>query len=978
MKKQILLPRISLLLLATSCSKEKYQAKTATDSNGYRYEYFKNDPLNTRIYTLENGLKVYLSDNKDEPRISTLITVKAGSTSDPEETTGLAHYFEHMMFKGTDEIGTLNWTEEKKLLDQVSDLFEKYKMSSDSLEMRKIYQQIDSVSTLAAEYAVTNEYDKLASSIGAKETNAGTSYDMTVYINDIPSNELQRWAELEYERFSDMVLRIFHTELETVYEEYNMYQDQDNSRARDKLFSVLFPEHPYGRMVIGLPEHLKKPSMVNIHEFAERYYVPNNMAVILCGDIDYEKTIQIIDQSFGKLEYRELPEKSKVTELPIEKPVEATITGPSAESIILAFRFDEGAGSEAEKYVSLIDMILSNSRAGLIDLNLIQQQKILYGGCSPYFLKDYGIHFFYGGPREGQTLEEVRDLLMAEVEKIKKGEFEDWMLEAVINNLKLDRMRQQENNMSNAFAYMQAFVNETPYRDNLKFLDELGKITKEDLVAFANENFKDNYAIVYKKSGPNDKLVKVDKPAITPVKINREDQSEFFKNFTDTQPDELEPMFVDFQEKITKTSLGNGLELDYIQNPTNEIFSLLYILDMGKNHNLHLPLAVNYLPFLGTDKYSPAELQQEFYRIGISTGVSSSNNRTYISISGLENNLEQGIELFEHLLANVKSDEQAYKDYIDGILKKRQDQKLNQNSILWGGMFNYGKYGPKSSFTTFIPEDELREINPQELTDLIKDLYSYEHRLFYYGKMSPEKVKPHLEEFHKIPVELKEYPAEMSFAPVDNEENKVFIVDYDMVQANIILMAKDEILNMDLLPEATLFSEYFGTGLSSIVFQEIREARALAYSAFASYNVPALKDEYHFVYGFVGTQADKLKTATDALLDLMNNMPKAEKQFSLAKETIRKQIQTERITRQNIYYTYLANLDRGVSHDTRKDVYEGIQDMSLNDLENFFNEHIAGNTYTFLILADEKNLDMGVLKELGRIEELSLEEIFGY
>jgi predicted Zn-dependent peptidase len=293
-------------------------------------------------------------------------------------------------------------------------------------------------------------------------------------------------------------------------------------------------------------------------------------------------------------------------------------------------------------------------------------------------------------------------------------------------------------------------------------------------------------------------------------------------------------------------------------------------------------------------------------------------------------------------------------------------------------MFNYGKYGPKSSFTTFIPENELREINPQELTDLIKDLYSYKHRLFYYGKMSPEKVKPQLEEFHKIPSELKEYPVEMSFAPVDNEENKVFIVDYDMVQANIILMAKDEKLNMDLLPVATLFSEYFGSGLSSIVFQEIREARALAYSAFASYNVPALKDEYHFVYGFVGTQADKLKTATDALLDLMNNMPKAEKQFNLAKETIRKQIQTERITRQNIYYTYLTNLDRGVSHDTRKDVYDGIQDMSLDELENFFNEHIAGNNYTFLILADEKNLDMGVLKELGRIEKLSLEEIFGY
>ena len=315
---------------------------------------------------------------------------------------------------------------------------------------------------------------------------------------------------------------------------------------------------------------------------------------------------------------------------------------------------------------------------------------------------------------------------------------------------------------------------------------------------------------------------------------------------------------------------------------------------------------------------------------------------------------------------------------MEGILKDRKDQKLNQNTILWGGMFNYGKYGPESMFTTIIPEKELKSIDPSTLTDLLKELYSYKHKLFYYGKMSPEKVKPYLEKFHNIPTELKEYPEPLEFVPVDNKENKVYIVDYDMVQANIVMMTKDEKLNTELLPEATLFSEYFGSGLSSIVFQEIREARALAYSAFATYDIPSRKDNYHYVYGFVGTQADKLKTATDAMLDLMNDMPKAEKQFNLAKETIQKRIQTERITRQSIYYTYLSNLDKGVSHDIREDIYNGVQNMSMEDLENFFNDHIAKHNYTYLILADKENLDMNVLRELGTIEELSLEEIFGY
>lgn len=174
------------------------------------------------------------------------------------------------------------------------------------------------------------------------------------------------------------------------------------------------------------------------------------------------------------------------------------------------------------------------------------------------------------------------------------------------------------------------------------------------------------------------------------------------------------------------------------------------------------------------------------------------------------------------------------------------------------------------------------------------------------------------------------------------------------------------------------FNEYFGGGLSSIVFQEIRESRALAYSVFASFNIPAKQERSHFTYGFVGTQADKLQMVINALLDLMNDMPKAEKQFDLAKESIMKKIESERITKTNIYSTYIRNLDRGVNYDTRKDVYETMKTMSLDELDKFFIEHIAGKNYTFLVLGDRDAVDINVLKELGTIREIKLEEIFGH
>ncbi|MBN2174126.1 MAG: insulinase family protein [Bacteroidales bacterium] len=969
---------LAVLVSVVACTTEKYKVKTATDSNGYQYEYVTNDPINARIYTLNNGLKVYLSHNPDEPRIATLIGVRAGSTSDPVETTGLAHYFEHMMFKGTNNIGTLDWEKEKVLLEQISDLFEQKRATDDPEEKMAIYRQIDSLSQVASTYVAANEYDKMVSSLGAKRTNAGTSYESTVYMNDIPSNEFEKWLFLESERFKNMVLRLFHTELETVYEEFNMYQDMDRSRANKAMMEELFPTHPYGRDIIGLPEHLKNPSIVNIYQFAETWYRPNNMAIALAGDLDMDQTIVLIDKYFGDMQpNEELPALEQPKEEPITEPRVREVFGPDAESVSLAFRFN-GADSEDEKYVTLIDMILSNSQAGLIDLDLNQQQKVLRAGSYSYFLRDYGMHQFYGQPREGQTLEQVKDLILGEIEKVKNGEFDDWMIQAVVNDLRLSEIRSQERNFSRTYEMIGVFIDKVPYIDRLKFTDDLEKITKQQIIDFAKQHYENNYVVVYKRTGENKDLVKVEKPPITPVEINREDQSGFYKEFSEMEAERIEPVFIDFQNAIQNEKLQSEIDVSYIKNTTNELFNLQYIIDMGKNHNIRLPLAVNYLPYLGTDKYSPEELQKEFFRYGLSMNVNASDERCYISISGLQESFEKGVELLEHVLAGAVSDQKAYDDYVDGILKERTDAKLNKNAILWNGLFNYGKYGPNNPNTYLISDGDLKQVNPEELTELIKDMYSYKHRMFYYGKEDLAKVVPVIDKFHNVPDELKPYPDPVLFVEKETDKSNVYFADYDMSQVNIILLSKGPKFDKNLIPPSRLFGEYFGGGLSSIVFQEIREARGLAYSAFSAFGTPSKKDESHYVYGFVGTQVDKLKDATDALIDLMNNMPKAPKQFELAKESIIKQIQTERIIKTNIFWTYQRNLDLGIDYDIRKDVYEYAQEIDLDKFLEFFNGYIAGNNYSFLILGNRKMVDQKTLEKLGAVNDLTLEEVFGY
>jgi len=958
-----------------ACNSTNFTKEIKTDKNGYSYEQVTNDPLKTRIYTLKNGLTVYLSVNKDEPRAMGLIGVRAGSVNDPSETTGLAHYLEHMMFKGTDNFGTTNWAAEKVLLDSISNLFERYKAEADALKKKEIYREIDRVSQAASKFAIPNEYDKMSSSIGAKNTNAGTSYDLTAFMNDIPVNELQKWIEMECERFRNPVLRLFHTELETVYEEFNMYQDMDNMRLNNALMKGLFPTNPLGRDVIGFPEHLKNPSMVNIMKFYRTWYVPNNMAFILSGDIDCEKMIKLIDSTFGKFEPGELPNIEFPKESAITSPVVKEVVGPEGEQVQLAFRFN-GYNSEDRKYVTIIDYILSNSVAGLIDLDLNQQQKVLQAGSTSNFEMDYGYHLFFGKPRRGQKLEEVRNMLLAEIEKVKKGEFDEWMIQATVNNLKLEKIRRNESN-ARAFTFLDAFIKKSDWTNELAFNDQLAKVTKNQLVEFANANYRDNYVAVFKRTGVARDLVKVDKPSITPISINRADQSAFLKTFVSQGTAPLEPVFVNYSESIKEEKLNEKVNFDYIQNTTNELFSLNYFIEIGSNHDPKLALAVKYLPFLGTEKFTAGQFKKELYKLGISLTVNARADQSNVSISGLDQNSTAGIMLLEQLLAEAKPDKEAYNKLIDGILKEREDQKKDQN-VIGNALQNFGKYGKESPFTNILSDEMLKAINPGELTDIIHRFCKYPHRVLYYGPTKFDKALSLIKANHTLPSEIIPIPAEKLYVEQVTDQNKVFFVDYDKSQVEIVIMARDLPFDPKTMVNSRVFNEYYGNSMSSVVFQEIREARALAYSAWANYLRPSKKEDSFYIYGAVGTQANKMMDAISAMNGLFSKMIVDEKSFNISKESVIKSIQTERIIKSNIFWNWLQNEKLGISYDIRKDYYDAARNAKIDNIQQFFDQHFKDKKYTYMIVGNKKDVDLMKLKTVGPVNELTLKDIFNY
>ena len=967
----------ALFFLAVSCSDKSESTVTQhTDSNGFTYETFKDDPTDLRLYTLDNGLKVYLSKNQDEPKIQTFIAVRAGSVYDPADNTGLAHYLEHMVFKGTDKMGTQDWEAEKPLLDEIADLYEQHKAESDPEKKKVIYKRIDNVSQEASKISIANEYDKMVSSLGAEGTNAWTWHEETVYTNKIPANELDKWLTLESERFSKLVLRLFHTELEAVYEEFNRAQDNDFRKLHYAQMDALFPNHPYGQQsTIGVSEHLKNPSMVAIHNYFDTYYVPNNMAVVLVGDIEFDETIKKVNDKFGSFEKKELTHPERPTEEAITAPMETEVFGPEAERVAIAFRTDK-VGSEEERYVTLVDLILSNGTAGLIDLNLNQQQKVQRAYSSTSFFNDYGYHELSGYPRSGQSLEEVKALLLAELDNIKQGNFDDWMIEAVINDLKLYEMNQYENASSLANAYVKSFTQFQNWGDRAQFIESLRGITKEDLVQFANDFYANNYSVVYKRQGESTNLVKVDKPEITPVQLNRDKKSTFLAEFEQMESPDIKPQFIDYNKTIKKTSLDNGMEVSHIKNEKNDLMQTYFVFDMGKDNDKLLDLAVGYMTYLGTDKYSAEDIKKEFYKIGVRFGVSSGSDRSYVYLSGLQENLDEGIKLMEHLWENAVADREAYDKYVEKIKKDRADSKANKSQILFGGLMSYGQYGPDSRLRDIYSMEELRNIDPETLVNTVKDLKDYKHRIFYYGNDVDETVAA-LNTNYTLAENLKEYPEAKEYEEIETGD-KVFFVDYDMVQSEMLFLSKGDTFSPEKMAASSLFNTYFGSGLSSIVFQEIRESKSLAYSAFSSYRNASEEGKPNYVMAYIGTQANKIPQAVDAMMELLNDMPEAQEQFESAKESTLKQLAAERITKTRIFWNYESLKKRGIDYDIREEMYNVIQDMTLEDLKAFFEENIKGGNYNVMVIGNKNDVDLKTLSKLGEVEELDVDYLFNY
>ncbi len=865
------------------------------------FETTPGDPFGFHSLKLDNGLTVILAKNTDQPKIQSYLLVRAGSLDDPEQSTGLAHYFEHMMFKGSSRIAALNWKKEKPLLDRIEELFEQYRQEKNPGKRKVIYAEIDKVSSEAAQYS-NDEYWEILRAMGCSGINAFTTYEVTAYETLLPSHMLEAFLTLERERFSNIAMRRFHTELETVYEEFNRTQDSDRRQAIAALLKLLAgKKHPFARPVIGLPEHLKNPSVRDVKNFFQQYYVPENMVLILTGDLDYEKTIALVQKTFGTLPAKQAAAKKPVPPLkPLPQPVTAEVTGPESEFLLMAIPMQ--VDRRENGYIrDLIFTVLSNGKNGIFDTNLRDTQKLQRISCGLFPIGKENLLYISAKPLAGQSLEQLRALIETELENLKKGNFDPAILTAAVNNDRFQLMTMAEDRSATAEAALNLAWYNWTMQEVLNNLKKTEQLTKEEFVRQTNRILNSAPAVVYKRAGEKKDRIHAEKPPITPLKMPENQRSSFGKELAAIPAGkESELQVIDWSTAITETPV-NGTKLYSTKNEKNERFSFSIVLPIGSYHDLKHELAISYLPLIGTETDDLNSLNRELYNLALDMNFDVDEYTTTLTVSGLQKHLPRALELLTRRLTRAKADPAAYTRYVERIRKARADARKNPKNYLSAARA-FALYGGKNNplFHVLSPK-ELETVKPEELTGYLRTLILAMPREFvYYGPASPDEVAKLVEK--KLPAQLLginiKIPEPVKFKIQPPQKNLVYLIRHPSAQVIACLTRTDS----DRVPADTAAAMMIHEYTGPLYFQELREKQSLGYVAQAAYILPRIHpDNYSQFTAILGTQPDKLKTGMEAIRNMTGQLPQDQAFFQTIRSSTLTALRTQRIKPENLY-----------------------------------------------------------------------------
>lgn len=934
-----------------------------------------------KAFKLKNGLSVYIWEDNTKSDVFGIVGVRTGSVNDPQEYTGLAHYLEHVMFKGTDKIGALDWAAEKPIYQQIIAKYDEMAVEADPAKKEAISKEINELTVEAGKLSMPTEFSNLMESIGGKNVNAGTSFDLTYYHNSFPAYQINKWLEISSQRFMHPVFRSFQSELENVYEEYNMYQDNPSSVKSNFIRSKAFEGHPYSRDIIGLPEHLKNPRLSKLIEFYDSWYTPENMVLILVGNVNAQQISGRINAAFGRLPKKATPARKTYPDLDIKGRTQYTAKIGYYPSVVLVYK-GVPAGHADEKPLEIAMSLLSNgSHTGTLD-KLTLDGELTDGGASSQNFREQGrnivevIPLYDENQRRFESNKSAEKKALKAIEKIANGEFEDWQINAIKTNMCRDFDLQMESNRYKGMVLMDAFMNEEDLGKVLNYKEEVMAITNEDVKRVAKEYLNNNYLALYVEKGKLDKGSKIQKPGYKPIEPPVGKQSLYATQFKTMPFGHVDEKFIDFSDVKIK-SLNDRSKMYYTQNPENNVFSLTLRYGVGEREFPKLGIAadlMNSAGIMGT--YEPQQLKEELSKLNAACQVWASDDYLYIIMRGYEETLPQACQLLSRQILMPKLDEKQLSRIKGSLMGTRQQRKDNVNTLA-NALSQYIRYQDKSSYIDELTDKQLYELQISELTGDINRASNYEAEIFYCGTMPFDNAYDILSK--NLPLVANERP---SSSPQDKpmaavSENTIyFLPNSDAEQAQIFLYLPMDKYDKqdDVLRDA--FDQYFSGSFNGLMINEIREKRSMAYYAGAYIMTPSLPGNQTYLYGHLGTQNDKVNDAMDVFMGLLTDMPKNPERIDNIKSYLRQEALSSHPDFRD-KAQYLKIFERmGYKGDPAQENLPKIDALTFDDIVKFYEQHIKGKKYSIGIIGNPKSIDTEKLGKYGKVVKLNERKIF--
>ena len=947
--------------------------------NSMRSLLSTSDFLQVREHKLSNDLTVWLNEDHSQPKIFGAVVVKAGAKDSPN--TGIAHYFEHMMFKGTDRIGTLDYEAEKVLLDSIAMKYDELAMTEDTAARARLQKEINELSIRSSEYVIPNEFNRLINRFGGSGLNAATSYDATIYFNTFSPQYMVQWAEINSERLINPVFRLFQSELETVYEEKNMYGDFIGGQVMDTLMARYFGPHPYAYPIIGSTKNLKNPRLTEMHKFFEDYYVASNMALILSGDFDAQQVMPILEKAFSRIRSGNAPKQEKVMLPPFNgrETMKVKFPIPFIKAMGLGFR---GVSANHEDQVALniaVNLLNNSNGTGYLD-KLMVEHKLMGALAINESMNEAGILAVAIMPKLLiQSYSSAEKMVWDEINRVKNGDFSDEMF----NSLKLEQKRQYASSLENidsrATIMMNLFSQGKSWNDYLNEVARIESITKEDVVRVAQKYFSNNYLCVTKSTGkyPKDNLPK---PAFSPVVPRNADASSSYAKQLEKIPEQqVAPRIIDFEKDVKTSKLTPLVTLYTTPNPLNDIFTLNISYGIGALEQPELMQLTNYLQLLGTESLSFEQFRSRLQSIGSTLAFDVTPDAFVMKVTGFDNHIDETMKLVGDFIRHAKADDKKLRQIVD-------DAKVSEKAFFKSGdnvasaLLEQVKYGDQSRYLRKLSLSQIKKLKGKDMLAIYDKVRSVQCDLHYCGTLPVEKVigtiRQHLPLERTTVASNSPYYRELK----QYDRPTVFFIDMpDMAQSIVYGYVKGDPVDDKASRHASrLFSVYFGGDMSSLMFQEIREFRSFAYRTSGRYQLPnhAHKGTAGSFTAMLSTQSDKTLDALGVLDSLIREMPLKPERVEAVKQMLVNRINNDYLPFRNLSEKVASARMEGFDRDPAEEFLRDIATMDMQDISRFYREQISGRPVVYVIAGNRKHIDMKKLAEYGTIIKVKKKDIY--